>query len=162
MGSHAAYMKTFFFEELAKKYEGKLAFMHYFPNLVITDGFVDKRLPAWLKVVFWVLMPLLKWYGVPREECGERVLFLASGRYPARGGKVEGEVGIGIGRNEAGTAMGSDGVVGGGAYRVDWNGGVVPLWPTYEGLRREGFEKKVWEHTMKAFEVIESGNVFTE
>jgi hypothetical protein len=106
-------------------------------------------------------MPGLRWYGVPRGECGERVLFLASGRYPARGKEIDGS-GDGNAQTAAGIAMGSDGVVGGGAYRVDWNGGVVPLGAKYEGLRREGFEKTVWDHTTNAFEVIESGKVFTE
>jgi hypothetical protein len=161
MGSHAAYMKTFFFEKLAKRHEGKLAFVHYFPSLVITDGFVDRRLPVWVRGLLWVCMPLLRWYGVPRGECGERVLFLASDRFPARGKEIDGSEDSNA-QTAAGIAMGSDDVVGGGAYRVDWNGGVVPLGPKYECLRSEGFERKVWDHTMKAFEVIERGEVFTE
>lgn len=51
-----------------------------------------------------VISPLNQLFTVPREESGERAVFLIS----ARGtGKSEGEI-----------VMASDGVVGGGAYRL--------------------------------------------
>ena len=95
---------------------------------------------------------------VPEEECGERVLFLASARYPARGGEgveVEGKTIEGVE-----VARSSDGVVGGGAYRVNWDDEEVPLKKNYPQLRREGFGEKAWDHTMEAFREIEAGRVF--
>jgi hypothetical protein len=48
-GWHAAYLKTFYFEYLAAKYPGKLALCHYFPGLIIGEGFSDAGLPWWFR-----------------------------------------------------------------------------------------------------------------
>ncbi len=149
-------MTTFFFESLAKKYEGKLSLIHYFPGLVLTDAFGSAGIPAWLKLVFWVTWPLMKWLSVPLNESGERVVFLAaSGKFPARGSTETGAAGGEV-------EISSDGVLGGGAYRADWNGKLIPIKKNYAQLREERWEEKIWEHTNKAFEVIEKGDVFTE
>ncbi len=102
-------------------------------------------------------------YAVPEEECGQRVVFLASPRYPAMmtsggGGNGTAEV-DGVG--DLKVATGSDGKVGSGAYMVNWNGETIPVEKAYKGLEA-GMAQKVWEHTMSAFEVIEKGGVFTD
>lgn len=115
-GVHAAYFKTFFFEHLANRYEGKLALIHYFPGLVLTEAFWDPNHPRVLRWGFRLGAPLLRMMAVKGEQSGERVIFNAPPRFPARGEKVqEKKGGIGI-------VVASDGVVGGGTYKVDWNG----------------------------------------
>lgn len=118
-------------------------------------------LPLWMKVALPVLKPLLKFgpTSLGWAECGERVVFHFSGasRWPARGKVVEGKnEGEGL---EA--AVGSDGVVGGGAYKGNWNGEVVPTSKKIDDLRKEGWGKKAWDHTMGVFEVIKRGEVYT-
>ena len=158
--SHAAYMKTFFFEQLACKYPEKMSLCHYFPSLVWTPAFFVPELPSWFKWLFWVLGPLVRLFTVPEKECGERVIFLASARYPARSEKGTAEVG----KSQEGVevAVASDGVVGGGAYRPNWDGESLPLTKKYPELRAEGMSQKVWDHTMKAFEEIGAGRAFKE
>lgn len=153
-GSHAAYLKTFYMEHLAALYPGKLAFVHYFPGLVITPAFNNPEVPWWMKFIFKYGMPVIRWYSLPKEECGERVLFNASERWVARGGegKEEGEM----------VVVASDGVVGGGAYKVDTDGEVVPTGKQYAKMREEGWLEKAVEHTDKVFAEIKAGRKFTE
>jgi hypothetical protein len=154
MGSHVAYLTTFFFETLAQRCEGKLSLSHYFPGLVVHDSF-GKGVPRWLDVAFRVLGPVMRLWGVDPVESGERVVFMASERFPARGEKkVEREKKVEV-------AVGSDEVSGGGAYRVDWNGEIDPCPKSFKKLREDGVSEKIWDHTMKAFEEIEAGRVFT-
>jgi hypothetical protein len=56
-----------------------------------------------------------------------------------------------------------DGGRGSGIYAVDWNGVVFKKSESvYRGWREKGMNEKVWEHTTKAFEVIEGGEVFVD
>ena len=157
-GSHVAYMKTFFFEQLAAKYPGKLSLCHYFPGLVWTPAFSSSGLPWWFKGLFRILSPFLWFYMIPEKECGERVISLASDRYPAR--SETGTARAGKTQEGVEVAVSSDGVVGGGAYRPNWDGEPLPLRKTYPGLRADGMSQKVWDHTMEAFREIEAGRVF--
>lgn len=76
-----------------------------FPDLIGTEGFQDPKLRRRLRWAGTAISPLNRFFTVPREESGERAVFLIS----ARGtGKSEGEI-----------ATASYGVAGGGAYRVD-------------------------------------------
>ncbi|KAG9230434.1 hypothetical protein BJ875DRAFT_385178 [Amylocarpus encephaloides] len=155
-GSVAATLKTFVFEELAKKSAGQVRFCPYFPGLVTeTEGFKDEDLPLWFKVLWPVVRPVAKLLvGVGKLECGERVMFHLSGRFPARGlDRVDPELEV---------AVGSDGLVGGGAYRCDWNGELVSTTKEFETLREEGWAEKSLDHTMRVFEIIESGKLYTE
>lgn len=159
-GSHVAYMTTFFMENLARSHPERLSLAHYFPNLVLTNGFQDERLPKWFRLAWrFAVAPIIQPFTVPTKECGDRVLFHASPRFPARRSKNTEKIQKGEGSTEI--AISSDGVVGGGAYRVNWNGETISTRKAYEKLREEGLSERVWNHTMKAFEEIESGNVFT-
>jgi len=149
--SHVCYMKTLFFETLASHH--KLSCVHIFPNLVMTEAFNDKHLPRWFRILWWAVGPLAGWFATPKREIGERVLFLASERYPAKG-IGEGE------RGSDGLARGTDGEVGSGAYAVNWDGETVANGRAYQKAREEGWSEKVWEHTMSVFEEIEAGKVF--
>lgn len=160
LGSHAAFMTTFFFENMAASHPGKLSLCHYFPNLVITPAFKGDGIPLWFKGVFTVIGPVFKLLSVNPQECGERILFHTSPRFPARpleaGEKQPAKVG------NVNVASSSDGVIGGGAYRVNWDGEEVPLGKGYKNIRKADVSKKVWDHTMKVFHDISTSGYFSE
>lgn len=155
--SHAAHMTSFFMEELARRNPGRLSLSHYFPGLVDTDLIKNSPVPRWVSFIWlWILRPLSRWRFVPSDECGQRVLFMASStRYPPREGEdatVDGAV--------PEIATGSDGKAGSGSYRVDWNDESFANTAALEKLHEEGIGQKIWDHTMRAFSAIEAGEVF--
>lgn len=156
MGSHVAYVTTFFFESLASKYLGELSLSRCYPGLVMHEGVgKDKKSPAWFNFAMKVMSPVMRLTSVDPTGSGERVLFHATSIYPAMGTentKGDGNVEV---------ALSSDGTAGGGAYRTDWNGEIDPCGKIYKKLREDGMKEKVWSHTVKAFEDIEAGRVFT-
>lgn len=154
--SHMIYMHRFFMETLAEQHRGKLTLIHIFPGLVLGPGFQNPELPAWFRIVWrWVFVPLFgRLVTVPPNECGERMLSLASAHYPPRP--------IDKSRNQEGVAIGTDGKPGSGAYSLNWNGEKSLNAKAYEKLDKDEMRRKVWAHTMKAFDVIEAGSVFTE
>lgn len=146
---YTTYMKTMMFEALAKQHAGKLSLSHIFPGLVLGPGFRNDDHPTWFKVVFWFFAPLLRtFFAVPEKECGQRMLYLATERYPAKGSTVTDAI------------TSSDGVQGGGAYSLHWdNESTAPkIAELYDPLRKDGFEEKVWKHTMDTFDRIEKEN----
>lgn len=163
--SHVTYMTTFFMETLAERHRGRLSLVHVFPGLVMTPGFDNDRLPTWFKLMWrWGAAPIVRaFFSVPPRECGERILFLATPRFPARGtGTATKDGGAAATEGDAGVAVGTDGKRGSGAYAVDWDGEIIPTTEkAYGKVREGGMARKVWEHTMGAFEEVEAGNVFT-
>lgn len=160
MGSHAAYMMTFFLEKMATQHPGRLSLTHYFPGLVMTDSFTNGKIPIkWVTWTFRIFGPLIRLFTVPQMESGERVIFHASPRFPPR--TADGEPAPKAATNLE-IAMSSDSVVGGGAYRTNWNGEIIPLGKAYSQLLKTDLREQCLEHTMKAFEDIEAGRVFTE
>jgi hypothetical protein len=159
--SHAAYLTTFFMEHLAAQYPGKVAFVHNFPGLVLSKKFVDPTFPFWFRAMFKYLWPLIRMVPMTLsgEESGARTLFYASPRFPPRA--ADGEVASSKSLEGIGLAESSDGIVGGGAYRTNWNGEKVATGKQYEKLREEGWLGKAVEHTLNAFKEIEAGRKFT-
>lgn len=157
LGSHAAYMTTLFFEKLAASHPGKLSLSHYFPMLVMTPAFKSDGVPNWFKYIFAVMSPLFRLLSVSPKECGDRVLFHTSPRFPARPSNAEAKSPAENGK----VALSSDGIIGGGAYRTNWNGEVVPLGKGYKQIRKDEVSEKVWNHTMKAFQEISAGGYFS-
>ncbi|MCJ1380168.1 hypothetical protein MMC17_003271 [Xylographa soralifera] len=165
MRSHNTYMTTLFMEQLAERHPGHLSLVHIFPGLVFTDAFHNAGLPTWFKFAFGLAAPFVRPFTVPLEENGQRILFLASPRYPARQA-IKSETTADHNKANANNgaveiAVGTDGNRGSGAYACDPNGETIPLKQTYKKLREEGLAGKVWDHTMKAFDDIEAGGVFT-
>lgn len=161
-GSHAAYLTTFFMEHLAAQHPGKLALVHYFPGLVLTEAFDDPTFPWWFRAIFkycgWFirLMPM----SLSGEENGARTLFNVSPRFPPRA--VDGN-GVDVkSAGPIGVAESSDGVIGGGAYRSNYNNEQVAIGKQYKQMREDGWSDKCVKHTLRAWEVIEAGGVFTE
>ena len=154
--SHMVYMHTFFLEILAKQHPGKLSLIHIFPGLVLGPGFQNPELPRWFRIVWnWIFVPLFgRLLTVRPEACGDRMLSLASSRYPPQS--------IDKSESQEGLATGTDGKPGSGVYSLNYDGESNFKVKAYEKINRDEMRKKVWDHTTKAFEVIEAGNVFTE
>jgi hypothetical protein len=117
--------------------------------LVITPAFKGGGVPSWFKGVFAVFGPLVKLLSVKPKECGERVLFHMSPRFPARSSDAEVKSPVKV--DGLNVALSSNGVLGGGAYRVNWDGEEVPLGKGNKNLHMGELSKKVWDHTMKVF-----------
>jgi len=151
--AHVVYMKTMFFEQLAKQNEGKVAFVHSYPSIVITPGYGNPNMPWWFKALWFVLGPLVKrFFAISAEESGDRHLSLSGPRYPPRsvGGLSE--------HSAADSAVSTDGIRGGGAYAVDQYGEPSPKKEKrvkdYSGLPKY-LQAVVWEHTLAVFQAIE-------
>ena len=153
--SHMCYMHTLFMETLAEQHRGKLTLGHIFPGLVLGPGFQNPELPTWFRIVWrWIFVPVFgRLVTVPTKECGDRMLSLASPRYPAR--PVDGST------SQEAAVAGTDEKKGSGVYSLTWNGDSNLNVKAYKKINKDEMRKKVWDHTMKAFEVIEAGQVFT-
>ncbi|GAM43206.1 hypothetical protein TCE0_047f17822 [Talaromyces pinophilus] len=155
--SHMIYMHTLFMETLAEKYPDKLALTHIFPGLVIGPTFYSSEHPLWFRIMFRLLHPVLgKFITVPRQESGARMMSLASSRYPARPSDPSKVY------REDSVAIGTDGKPGSGVYSLGWKGENNLKLSAYEKFDKDEMRRKVWDHTVKAFEVIEAGDKFTE
>jgi hypothetical protein len=158
LGSHTAVMTTFFFERLAAAHPGKLSLSHYFPGVVLTPAYTTESVPAWFRALFGILKPLVSVMAVSPPDCGQRILFHTSARFPARetpGAQAAATM------QKVHLATSSDGVIGGGAYRTNWNGETSSLGKVYEILDQKQVREQVWEHTMRAFEQISAGEKFS-
>jgi hypothetical protein len=151
--THSVAMKTMFFEDLANKHPGKLSCSHMFPGLVVHKGFDDPTFPWWFKVAWKGAKPFTRFLPMymKAEEIGQRVLYLATDRYPAK--MAEDSKG-----NESVKA--TDGVQGGGAYSVAYTNEVNDVEKYYEQLRPKGFKQSVLQHTEEVFEAVERNGVF--
>ncbi|RFU30521.1 hypothetical protein B7463_g5808, partial [Scytalidium lignicola] len=154
--SHMAYMHTFFMENLAEQNRGKLALIHIFPGVVLGPGFQNPELPAWFRVVWnCFFVPIFgRFLTVKPDNCGNRMLSLASTCYPPRP--------IDESSNKEAVTKGTDGKPGSGVYSLTWNGENNFPSKLYSAINKDEMRKKVWEHTARAFEVIEAGEVFKE
>ena len=156
--SHCTFMTTEFMEQLASQNPGKLSLVNMFPGLVITPGFSNPDYPMWFKVVWSIASPLAKMMAVAPEEAGQRVLFMATDRFPAKSASQSE-------KRSTTEATGTDGIVGGGAYACNNDGEPTPeskRAKVYKGVDREKLSKAVWEHTMKAFDAAAAGKTFAE
>ena len=152
--SHVVYMKTLVFEKLAQEHAGKLALVHVFPGVVMTNGFSGDQLPGWFKIMWTVAKPFARLMSVPTDECGQKTLNLATDRYPASGERID---------QSAEVAIGTDGTIRSGAYAVQ-DGKAVIVTMAYEetklGMKKKELKENVWKYTMDAFATIESEGIF--
>ncbi|KAH8649365.1 hypothetical protein BX600DRAFT_388445 [Xylariales sp. PMI_506] len=154
--SHIVYMHTLFMETLAAEHPGKLRFVHIFPGLIPGPGFNDPELSAWIRIITnYIVLPLFgRWIVTPPDEIGNRIMSLTSAHYPPRQGKG--------GPEQGEAAVGTDGKPGSGVYALGSGGKNALKVKYYEQFDKDAMRRKVWEHTNKAFEVIASGQAFTE
>lgn len=163
--SHITYMTTLFMETLAEQHREKLSLSHVFPGLVITPAFQSPDIPTWFRLLWRVFGGLLaRLYAVAPAECGDRILFLSSPRFPAkpsnstRGPDSPNTTRIGKATD---IATGTDGTRGSGAYSVNWNGETISVQKAYTKIDKRDVARLVWAHTTSAFEEIEAGRAFT-
>ncbi|MCJ1324656.1 hypothetical protein MMC10_001318 [Thelotrema lepadinum] len=175
--SHMALGTAFFFEGLANeerdentKEEGKgkgkgVRFAHLYPGFVETNSIENGTVPGWFRWAWnWIIGPVFGLFvgKMPEGECGERLIYLASGRFAARGGvgAVEGKSGGEMGGGED-AAVAADGTRSGGFYRVGAKGEILESTKAYKKFKGDGAGKKVWEHIRRVFEDVERDGVYT-
>ncbi|EUC37257.1 hypothetical protein COCCADRAFT_1841 [Bipolaris zeicola 26-R-13] len=138
------FMKTFIFELLAEQHEGKISFVHIYPGLVDGPTFLSEENPLWFRILWRVLKPLASWYMTSPEVCGQVMVSLSTGRYPAKGTLAGDKV-----------AFSSQREMGGGAYAVGQRGDERKE-VSWAKARRDDTAKKVWEHTMGVLQGVGS------
>lgn len=139
-------MKTFMFEALAEEHAGKIAFVHVYPGLVDGPTFLSKVNPLWFRMLWRVAKVFMVWYMTSPTVCGEVMVFLCMGRYPARGVDVGG-------KTVADVAFSSTRERGGGAYAVGQRGDEKKQ-VSYAKLRKSDTRDRVWKHTMGVLESV--------
>ncbi|KAJ5002954.1 Short-chain dehydrogenase/reductase SAT2 [Colletotrichum sp. SAR 10_66] len=153
--SHACYMHTLVFEELAKRHQGKLRFTHIYPGLVVHEGMGNPSNPWWIRILFTKVLPFLG-VDVDLEESGARMVSLASpSYYPAQRLGSTGEV-------STSAISGTDGQPGSGSYMLTWNGESCYAAKKYASVDKDALRQKLWDHSNAVLEVIRAGKVFTE
>ena len=153
---HAAFMKNFVFEELAEKHAGHLSLSHIYPGLVDGPTFYSPEMPLWFRITWRILKPLaMMLYMTSSEDCGQVMLYLLSSRYPAKGTAGEGGKDL-VGGVEV--AKATNGEIGGGSYSLGQRADVPAKGKSFEKVRQEGVEQKVWDHTMETLERVEKEN----
>ncbi|KAI9878588.1 MAG: hypothetical protein M1830_000499 [Pleopsidium flavum] len=145
--THSVVMTDLAFEELAKQ-EPTISFVHAYPGWVKTGFFRSAGTLVNLggKVLYALLAPWM----VGFEESGERHLYAAtSASYPSR----EGPDGVELTESME-VASGSDGVVGSGAYLLNWDGRTTGKAGLLREYREEGVGQMIWKHTLEIFERV--------
>lgn len=140
---HAVTMTSLAMEHLAASH--RASFVHVYPGLVGTNIYTNSFPPPLAAVYNYGMWPLMYPFSVNIEESGQRHLFHAtSARYPAGISDQSGEAVI---RDGDGVAVGSDEVLGSGAYLMNWKGETSAAGKKMQRLRAQGMARKVWEHT---------------
>jgi hypothetical protein len=142
--SQVTYMKTLFFERLAQQNEGKIGCVHIYPGLVMTPAMNAKSNPWWFRAAMFCSSPVLRLYATSPEDIGQRMLYLATDRYPAQD--------LGERSRESFVAEGSTGQRGSGAYSVNVDGHANDISKAYADFDKRTMTDKVWKHTMEVFE----------
>ena len=139
---YSTFMKTFLFEELAERYEGRLSLIHIYPGLVDGPGFSSPEMPRWFRIVWRLLKPLASLYMTPPAVCGRVMVYLATAHFPAKAQKALSGVE---------PANGTNGQPGGGAYGVGQRGDPA-AGIRYAKVRKDDTRQLVWDHTMETLE----------
>ncbi|KAK4553283.1 hypothetical protein LTR86_009583 [Recurvomyces mirabilis] len=151
--AHTTRMMTMFFETLAEQHPGKLSFIHSYPGMVFGPTNWSPSQPIWFQVLMRVLFAARYFIATSSEESGQRTIFYATSRYPARSGR---------GQASGDVATSTDRVIGGGAYSC-WSGNDdINVAKAYTSLRKDGFQARVWEHTNDVFQTVSNGQRFVE
>lgn len=90
------------------------------------------------------------------EESGQRVLFLCTDRYPAKGVELDGESDPVGGQ----VVHATDGSEGGGAYSVSYTNEINDTKEFYDQLRGKGFRESVLSHTEQVFQAVETKGIW--
>lgn len=127
--SHVVHLKAVAFAELARRHS-PIAFVHYYPRIVITPGYSKTTNPLWFKAAFKTLGPLLKsTVALSKAESSARMINLARHESFQPRSSVE----------DLRWACG-------GSWSVNWDNEVIRLGPRYKPLRDQGLDERVMEH----------------
>ncbi|KAI4730320.1 NAD(P)-binding protein [Aureobasidium sp. EXF-10728] len=140
---HSVTMTSLAMEHLATSH--RASFVHVYPGIVGTNIYTNSFAPPLAAVYNYGMWPLLYPFSVNVNESGQRHLFHAtSEHYSANTLRNPG-----ASATRAGTdvAMGSNGVLGSGAYLMNWKGDTFAGGRKIQRLREQGMARKVWEHT---------------
>jgi hypothetical protein len=153
---HTITMNSLMTPEFAKRNPGT-SFVHSYPSSVNTG--LSREMPFWARTLVKIATPLFTPFFVGKEETGARQLFIAtSGIYPPL--KTGMSFSSGMKRPKAmEVAMGTDGVVGSGAYLANWTGVPAARKKIFGEYMEKGVSGVVWDHTMGIFERVEKVNV---
>lgn len=157
---HSVTMTSLAMEHLAASH--RASFVHVFPGLVSTNIYTNSFSPPLAAVYNYGVWPLMYPFSVDIEESGQRHLFHAtSERYSD----------ITVEKSEATSAhdedraaMGSDGVLGSGAYLMNWKGETSAARKKMQKLRAQGMARQIWDHTTEllsrtgSFDGVGDGN----
>jgi hypothetical protein len=128
-----------------------VTFIHDFPGAVKTS-FLDHADGLIYTVARTVLRIVMPFIAMDIDESGERqVFFLTSKRYAPKKA-VEG-ISPGVGKDGTTVVIATSGKVGDGVYTIDEHGepGGPKIVKTLAGLREDGTQKKIWQHTMEQY-----------
>ncbi|KAI1337203.1 hypothetical protein F5Y15DRAFT_391737, partial [Xylariaceae sp. FL0016] len=157
---HLTGMVNVFISELARRNPGKVALCHNYPGFVKTNAAETGNLPWLFKFIWkWLIEPLTRPWQIPHEEVGQRMVFMASSRFPAA---REGDAGdMTNDRGDLVVTNGVNGKPGSGAYRVDKNGDTYSTDATYSKLQENGSADEIYQWTMKVFADVEAIGLYS-
>ena len=155
--AHSIVMNDFMAEEFSQR-QPATTFIHSSPGIVNTN--IIRELPIWARIITRAATPLLSLFMVSAEETGARQLFIAtSGLYPPAKPFENSPLASGVAPPKGLTPMpGGNGVVGSGAYLINWNNEVTGKQTLLAEYRENGAGKTIWEHTMGIFQRVEKVN----
>ncbi|OAA59808.1 short chain dehydrogenase reductase [Niveomyces insectorum RCEF 264] len=155
--AHMALGTTLYLQALATRHPGRLAGVHYYPGVVMTDIFKSSPLPWWARWLTRLVTPLFYVLSVSDKECGERVAFLAStAHFPPKAAPNAKPA------PSAANILGADGQPNSGAYRLNYDGEAIKTNKLVAEYEANGLLEKWYAHTTAAFAAVEAGRPFTE
>lgn len=138
---HAITMTSLSVQELAASHP-EVSFVHAYPGVVKTG--LMREFGTVTRIALNAMLVLAKPWLVPLNESGDRHLYAAtSPRFPPKASTGGEDV-----------ASGADGVKGGGAYLLSWDGSAAGNQKVLQDYRQNEIGKLVWEHTVGVFESI--------
>jgi NAD(P)-dependent dehydrogenase (short-subunit alcohol dehydrogenase family) len=157
---HAVTMTSLAMEHLAASH--RASFVHVFPGLVGTNIYTNSFPQPLAAVYNYGVWPLMYPFSVDIEESGQRHLFHAtSERYSD---SIVEKSEATSAHDEDRVAMGSDGVLGSGAYLMNWKGETSAAGKKMQKLRAQGMARQIWDHTTEllsrtgSFDGVGDGN----
>jgi len=152
---HVESVSILSYETLARRNPG-LGFCYVCTGFEVETIHPTEKLNWWVRLLFkGVLQPISKALSTNVEEAGERMMFLLSEGFPARVDSTEKN----NNQSDEGfskVAVGSDGIVGSGAYRVGSQGEMMKTSDVCSKPGEVNVSEKVWEHTVVVSEEIEA------
>ena len=150
--AHCVMMTDFMMEQLAERHP-TVSFSHSYPGTVKTG--IANQLTGPVRLAVKVLYAVMTPWILNVQESGERHFFQITNQcYAARNGTTSGIPAPA----EAVPMKGSNGLVGSGAYFLDWDCKATGDETLLKKYRDQGLPQKVWDHTLAIFQQAERLN----